>query len=124
MYAITSRRAPKAWGTASQGTSAARFVFVSAQLPCDSTQNCLVAPDIRQQTATCIDHIEAVLAELDLTLADVTKTTVYLTDLSDFEAMDEIYDRHFPRPAPARSCVQVAALPLGARVQIEAIACR
>lgn len=124
MYAISTTEAPGALGTCSQGTSAARFVFVSAQLPVDPAAGELVAGGIAEQTACCIRNIAAVLAELDLTLADVTKTTVQLVDLGDFEEMDEAYATRFSRPAPARSCMQVQALPFGARVQIDAIACR
>lgn len=124
MYAITTTEAHPPLGVSSQGTSAARFVFVSAQLPIDPSSGEFVPGGVGQQTACCIKNVVAVLNELDLTLADVTKTTVYLVDLDDFEAMDEVYAERFMRPAPARTCVGVSQLPCGARVQIEAIACR
>lgn len=124
MYAITSKGAPSPLGASSQGTSAARFVFVSAQLPIDPATGTRVPGGVGQQTARCIQNVEAILAELDLTLADVTKTTVQLTSLDDFEAMDEVYAERFGRPAPARTVFEVRALPGNARVQVEAIACR
>lgn len=124
MYAISTPNAPRALGTASQGTSAARFVFVSGQLPIDPVTSEPVPGGIGQQTARCIRNVEAVLANLELTLSDVTKTTVYLTSLDDFELMDEVYAERFPKPVPARTCVEVRALPGGAKVEIEAIACR
>lgn len=124
MYAMTTTEAPRALGCASQGTSAARFVFVSAQLPVDPATGELVPGGIGQQTARCIRNVEAVLASLDLGLSDVTKTTVQLVSLDDFELMDEVYAERFSRPAPARTVTQVAGIPCGARVQIEAIACR
>lgn len=124
MYAITTDRAPAPDGTYSQGTSAARFVFVSGQLPVDPATGELVPGGIGQQTARCIRNVEAVLAELELGLGDVTKTTVYLASLDDLEMADEVYAERFPKPVPARSCVEVRALPRGARVMVEAIACR
>lgn len=124
MYSITSKGAPMPLGTCSQGTSAARFVFVSAQLPIDPKTGERVPGGIGQQTACCLKNVAAVLSELDLTLSDVTKTTVYLADLADFDAMDEVYAERFTRPAPARTCLGASSLPLGALVQIEAIACR
>lgn len=124
MYAITTKDAPKPEGTYSQGTSAARFVFVSGQLPIEPTSGELVPGGIGQQTARCIRNVEAVLRELELGLADVTKTTIYLTSLRELEQADEVYAERFPKPAPARSCVEVGALPHGAQVMVEAIACR
>lgn len=124
MYAITSCNAPEAVGPYSQGTSAARFAFVSGQLPVDPATEQVVPGGIGQQTAQCIRNIEAVLAELDLTLAEVAKTTVYLTDLDNFDAMNEVYAERFLRPGPARSCIEVRRLPRDVNVMIDAIACR
>ena len=124
MYSITTDAAPKPLGASSQGTTAARFVFVSAQLPVDPETGERVPGGIGQQTARCIRNVEAVLSELELSLSDVTKTTVYLTNLDEFEAMDEVYGERFHKPVPARTCGGVVALPEGAHVQIEAIACR
>ena len=124
MYAITTTEAPRAFGASSQGTTSARFVFVSAQLPVDPATGDLAAGGVGAQTSCCIRNIAAVLAELELTLADITKTTVFLTSLADFEEMDEAYAARFPKPNPARTIVGASELPAGAAVQIEAIACR
>lgn len=124
MYRIITDKAPRAIGPYSQGTSAARFVFVSGQLPVDPDTNEIEAGDISCQTRRCIANVQAVLSELDLTLDDVTKTTVFLTDMDEFEGMNSVYAEHFMKPGPARSCVQVAALPRKVKVMIEAIACR
>lgn len=124
MYAITAQDAPKAIGCASQGATVARFVFVSAQLPLGPGETMPCSDDVAEQTSLCIRNIERVLAQLDLTLADVSKTTVYLHDLGDLAAMDEAYARAFALPAPARSILGGCELPYGAKVQVEAIACR
>lgn len=124
MYAITSKAAPRTSGPFPQGATAARFVFVSGQLPLDPVTNEPVPGGVGQQTARCIRNVEAVLAELDLTLDDVTQATVYLADLADLDIVNEIWAERFMRPGPARTCVQVAALERGARVQVAAIACR
>ena len=124
MYAITSKSAPKTGGPFPQGATAARFVFVSGQLPLDPKTNEPVPGGIGQQTARCIMNVEAVLAELNLSLGDVTQATVYLVDLADLEFVDEIWSERFMRPGPARTCVQVSAVERGARIQVSAIACR
>lgn len=124
MYRITSSKAPAAIGPYSQGTSAARFVFVSGQLPVDPSTDGVVEGGIAAMTQRCIDNIEAVLAELDLTLADVTKTTVFMTDLDRFDEMNGAYAERFHLPGPARSCIEVKRLPRDVKVMIEAIACR
>lgn len=111
----------------SQATAAApgdgEVVWVSGQLGIDPGDGTLVADDVSEQTALVLRHIAAILAEAGGGLADVVKTTVYLTDLAgDFPAMNEVYGRAFAGAAPARATVGVAALPLGARVEIEAVA--
>jgi 2-iminobutanoate/2-iminopropanoate deaminase len=105
------------------GLGEGEIVYVSGQLGIDPAEGTLVADDVSEQTALVIRHIAAVLAEAGGGLADVVKTTVYLTDLAgDFPAMNEVYGHAFSGPAPARATVGVAALPLGARVEIEAVA--
>ncbi|MCI1665367.1 MAG: Rid family detoxifying hydrolase [Atopobiaceae bacterium] len=123
-YPINSTGAPAAIGPYSQGTTAARFVFVSGQIAVDPTTGKMVEGGVGAQTSRCITNMEAVLTELDLTLEDVTKTTVFLTSMDDFEQMNEVYGEHFSAPEPARTTVAVAALPKGAIVEIECIACR
>ena len=99
------------------------IVFVSGQLGIDPTTGELVGEDVSEQTALALRHVAAILTEAGAGLADVVKTTVYLTDLTgDFAAMNEVYSHAFSGHAPARATVGVAALPLGARVEIEAVA--
>lgn len=124
MYAISTSEAPHAIGVASQGTSAARFVFISGQLPIDAQTDELVTESTQAQAAVCISNVKAVLGELDLTYGDITKTTLYLTDLNVLPAIDEVWEMRFPKPWPARSVVEVQALPQGAPMMIEAVACR
>ena len=119
--------APVAGAPYSQAAAAApgdgEIVWVSGQLGIDPAEGTLVADDVSQQTALVLRHIAAILAEAGGGLRDVVKTTVYLTDLSDdFPAMNEVYGHAFAGSAPARATVGVAALPLGARVEIEAVA--
>ena len=119
--------APVAGAPYSQAAAAApgegEVVWVSGQLGVDPADGTLVADDVSEQTALVLRHIAAILAEAGGGLADVVKTTVYLTDLSgDFPAMNEVYGHAFAGSAPARATVGVAALPLGARVEIEAVA--
>ena len=119
--------APVAGAPYSQAAAAApgdgEVVWVSGQLGIDPAEGTLVADDVSEQTALVLRHIAAILAEAGGGLADVVKTTVYLTDLAgDFPAMNEVYGHAFAGSAPARATVGVAALPLGARVEIEAVA--
>ena len=119
--------APVAGAPYSQAAAAApgdrEIVWVSGQLGIDPTEGTLVADDVSEQTALVLRHIAAILAEAGGGLRDVVKTTVYLTDLAgDFPAMNEVYGHAFAGSAPARATVGVAALPLGARVEIEAVA--
>lgn len=124
-YAVNARHVPEALGSSSQGTTAGRFIFVSGQLPVEEHDNeKLVGDDVAQQVERELDITANILSTIDLTLTDVAQTTVYLTDLNDFEAMDRVYAKRFGRPAPARSVVEVQKLPLNARVEIACIACR
>lgn len=124
MYGISCSKAPKAIGAASQGTSAARFVFISGQLPVDPETGEMNNQSVQAQAAVCISNVKAILAELNLTYGDITKTTLYLTNLEDIDAIDEVWQMRFPKPWPARSVVEVKALPQGAPMMLEAIACR
>jgi 2-iminobutanoate/2-iminopropanoate deaminase len=117
--------APVAGAPYSQAAAAAagQTVYVSGQLGVDPGSGALVSDEVHEQTALALRHVAAILAEAGAGLGDVVKTTVYLTDLSaDFAAMNEVYAHAFSGHAPARATVGVAALPLGARVEIEAVA--
>ena len=124
MYAISASRAPRTSAPFSEGTSAGRYVFVSAQPPADPKTGALVKGSLREMATQCLDNIEAVLSELDLTLSDVTKITVVLAGTDDFSAVDAACEERFPMPLPACSRVQVVSIAQGAPVAIEAIACR
>ena len=121
---ITSAAAPRALGPYAQAVAAGDLVFCSGQVGLDPASGRLVAGGIEPETARACENLAAVLAAAGLGLADVVKTTVYLADLAEFAAMNAVYARHFPAPYPARATVQVATLPAGARVEIEAIAAR
>lgn len=124
MSRITSDGAPRALGPYAQAVAAGGLVFCSGQVGIDPASGGLVPGGIAPETARTLENLAAVLAAAELRLADVVKTTVYLTDLGDFAAMNEVYGRYFPAPHPARATVQVARLPAGARVEIDAIAAR
>ena len=124
MYAISTDAAPKTFGPFSQGTSAARFVFVSAQQPVDAATGKLVEGDVSAQAKQCLKNVSGVLANLELTLADVTKVTILLADISEVDAVYDACDEVFDVPRPACTVAAVSALPNGASITIEAIACR
>lgn len=118
---IASEDAPAAVGPYSQAVAAGPFVFVSGQIPVDR-QGKPVQGDIVVQTVQVLENLKAVLAAAGLGLEHVIKTTVYLTDLADFQEMNRVYGEFFPEKPPARSTVQVAGLPKGVAVEIEAVA--
>ncbi len=119
---VTSPDAPPAVGPYSQGIAAGGFVFLAGQIPLVGDTGQFVAGGIVEQTEQCIANIKALLASQKLTLADVVKATVFLADMEEFGAMNEVYKKHFTGTPPARSTVQVARLPKDARVEIEVIA--
>ena len=121
---IATNAAPAAIGPYSQGIAAGEFVFCAGQVGLDPTSGELVEGGIGREAERALDNLRAVLEAAAMTMADVVKTTVFLADFSDFAALNEVYGRYFPDPPPARSTFQVAALPKGARVEIEAIAHR
>ena len=122
---VSSDQAPKAIGPYSQAVDTGDLVFLSGQIPLDPAGGQFVgAGDIQAQTERVIQNLKGVLQGAGLTLANVVRTTVYLVDLAEFSKMNEVYARHFASEPPARSTVQVSALPRGARVEIDAIAKR
>jgi 2-iminobutanoate/2-iminopropanoate deaminase len=114
--------APAPAGPYSHAVRVGELLFCSGQIPLDPVTGQLAGPDIQTQTARVLENVKAVLAAEKLDLTAVVKTTVFLTDLADFGAMNEVYGRYFTAEFPARSTVQVAALPRGARVEIEVVA--
>jgi 2-iminobutanoate/2-iminopropanoate deaminase len=121
---ITTASAPRALGPYAQAVVAGDMVFCAGQVGIDPGTGALVAGGVAEETARVCENLAAVLAAAGIGLADVVKTTVYVVDLGDFGTVNEVYGRYFPAPHPARATVQVAKLPAGARVEIDAIAVR
>lgn len=122
--AISTSNAPAAIGPYSQAIQSGPWLFVSGQIPLDPASGALVDGDIATETHQVMRNIQAVLSEAGLSFDDVVKTTVYLKDLSDFEAVNAVYATYVSSPTPARSTVQVARLPRDVRVEIDVIAVR
>jgi 2-iminobutanoate/2-iminopropanoate deaminase len=118
---IRTERAPQAIGPYSQGVRAGGFLFTSGQIPLRPSGD-LVSGDIRAEARQALENVRAVLEAGGARMEDVIKTTVFLVDLADFSMVNGVYTEFFPSAPPARSCVQVAALPKGARVEVEAVA--
>ena len=121
--AITTPRA-KTIGPYSAAVESGELVFVSGQIPLDPALGQLVEGDIAAQTKQSLENLQAILAAADLTFAHVVKTTIFLTSMGDFATVNEVYRSYMTEPYPARSTIAVAALPMGARVEIEMIAAR
>ena len=119
---VATGRAPAAIGPYSQAVRSGSFLFCSGQIPLDPATGQLVEGGIEAQTARVLDNLTALLAAGGLALGDVVRTTVFLVSMEDFPTMNEVYARYFDEDPPARSTIAVAALPKGARVEIEAIA--
>jgi 2-iminobutanoate/2-iminopropanoate deaminase len=120
--AVSSAEAPKAIGPYSQAVRAGQLLFVSGQVPLDPATGQLVEGDIAAQTRRVFANLAAVLEAGGRTFADVVRTTVFLADMNDFAAVNEVYGSYFSEPYPARATVQVARLPKDARVEIDVIA--
>lgn len=118
---LATEQAPAAIGPYSQGIAAGETVYVSGQLPLDPATGAF-PEGIAAQTAQSLKNIQAILAQQGMTLANVVKTTVFLTDINDFAEMNKVYGEFFTQPYPARSAVQVAKLPKDAPLEIECIA--
>ena len=121
---ITAAGAPAAIGPYSHAVASDNLFFTSGQIALDPTTGKLVGNTIEAQTEQVLKNLEAVLAANNMTFANVIKTTVFLVDLADFAVVNEIYASRFSENPPARSCVQVAGLPGGSKIEIELIACK
>jgi 2-iminobutanoate/2-iminopropanoate deaminase len=119
---ISTSEAPAAIGPYSQAVRSGNFLFCSGQIPLDPKSGQIVSGDIGTQTRRVLDNIGAVLEAEGLVFENIVKTTIFLTDLGDFQIVNEIYGSYFKQQPPARSTVQVSALPKGAKVEIEVIA--
>lgn len=124
MKALHSDNAPKAVGPYSQAIEANGFVFASGQLPIDPATNAFVEGGIKEQTRQSLTNAQSVLKAAGLDLSHVIKTTVFLSDMADFAAMNEVYAEFFNEPYPARSAIAVKTLPKNALVEVECIAAR
>ena len=121
---VESPRGPAAIGPYSHAVWAGDLLYCSGQTPIDPATGKLVDGDVHTQTLRAFANLEAVLKDAGLTMAQVIKCNVYLTDMADFAQMNAAYESRFERPFPARTTVAVAGLPLGARVEVEMIARR
>lgn len=121
MKALSTPNAPAAIGPYSQAIRAGGCVYVSGQLPVNPETGALET-DIAKATERALENVSAILAQGGLSLANAAKVTVYLQDMADFAAVNEVYARYFREPYPARVCVAVAALPKGARIEIDCVA--
>ena len=122
--AVRTNRAPGAIGPYSQGIAAGGLLFVSGQIPIEPDSGEIVAGGIAAQVERVLENLRGILQAGGLGMETVARTTVYLVDLAEFASMNEVYARYFPENPPARSTVQVSALPRGVRVEIDAIAVR
>ena len=121
MKQIATNNAPAAIGPYSQALRTGNMMFVSGQIPIDPATG-LMAEDIKAQATQSLTNLKNILEAEGLTMKNVIKTTVFLSDLADFAAVNEVYATFFEAPYPARSCVEVCAIPKGAKVEIECIA--
>jgi len=122
MNAIFTEGAPKAIGPYSQGVCANGFLFVSGQIPVDPATGVFVPGGIKEQTHQALVNAKAIVETAGFKMSQVVKATVFLADMNDFAAMNEVYATFFTDPFPARAAVQVARLPRDAKVEIEVIA--
>jgi 2-iminobutanoate/2-iminopropanoate deaminase len=121
-HAISSPGAPKAIGPYSPAIRAGQLLFVSGQVPIDPATGNMITGGIADQTRRVLDNIGELLLAAGRSFGDVARTTVFLADMNDFAAMNEVYGEYFAEPYPARATVQVARLPKDARVEIDVIA--
>ena len=119
---VQTDQAPAAIGPYSQAVKSNGMVFISGQIPLDPKTGKLVAGDIQQQTRQVLRNLQAIVEAAGTTLAAVVKTTVFIADMDDFVAMNEVYASFFEQTPPARACVEVSRLPKDVAVEIEAVA--
>lgn len=121
-HIINSSNAPAPIGPYNHAVRTGNLLFVSGQIPFDQATNQLVSSGIQEETKMVMKNLEFILTEAGATFDNVVKATIFLTDMGQFAAVNEIYGAHFGSNAPARECVQVAALPRGVNVEISVIA--
>ena len=119
---ISTEKGPKAIGPYSQAIKANGFVYTAGQIPFDPGTGQLIQGDVAQQTARVLENLKAIVEAAGSSLEKTVKTTVFLKDMNDFAAMNEVYARYFSQSPPARSTVEVSRLPRDARVEIDLVA--
>jgi len=119
---IQTEQAPAAIGPYSQAIRIGDFLYTSGQIALDPESGMFLSGEIEEETEQTLKNISAILQAGGVNFENVIKTTVYLSDLNDFTRMNQVYEKYFSKNKPARACVQVAALPKGAKVEIDAIA--
>ncbi|CAG8467054.1 14552_t:CDS:2 [Acaulospora colombiana] len=119
---ISTNKAPAALGPYSQAIVANGFVFASGQIPIDPQTGSIIGDDVQKQMEQAITNLSNVLQEANSSLSQVVKTTVFLKDMNDFDAINEVYKKFFGDARPARACVEVARLPKDVKVEIEGVA--
>ena len=119
---IQTEQAPAAIGPYSQAIRIGDFLYTSGQIALDPESGIFLSGEIEEETEQTLKNISAILQAGGVNFENVIKTTVYLSDLNDFTRMNQVYEKYFSKNKPARACVQVAALPKGAKVEIDAIA--
>ena len=117
-----TQRGPKAIGPYSTAVMQGGLCYLSGMIPVDPSTGKLASAEVEGQARQVFENIKTVLEEMELSMADILKTTVFLTDLGSFKAVNEIYAEYFGPDYPARSCVQVSALPMGSQIEVEAVA--
>jgi 2-iminobutanoate/2-iminopropanoate deaminase len=119
---ILPKSAPKPLGPYSHAIRTGDLLFLAGQIPLDPSTNAIAGPDIATQTERVLLNIQGILSDQGLSLRHVVKSTVFMTDLGEFAAMNEVYAKYFDADPPARSTIQVAALPRGSKIEIEVVA--
>ena len=119
---IISKQAPTPIGPYSQGIKTNGFIFTSGQIGFDTSKGILVQDSIENETRQVLENVKTILSSAGSSMIEVVKVTVFITDMKNFQMMNSVYAQYFPENPPARSCVEVGALPGGARVEIETIA--
>jgi 2-iminobutanoate/2-iminopropanoate deaminase len=119
---INTTAAPAPIGPYNQAVRVGDFLFVSGQIPLDTVTGQIINSSIREETQKVMENLEAILNEAGMDFSNVVKSTIFITDMGQFAEINEVYARYFPEAAPARECVQVAALPKAVNVEISVIA--
>ena len=121
-YIVHSNQAPAAIGPYSQAVRAGNFLYISGQIALDPITGNFMRGKIEEQTERILNSIAAILKNDGMSLSNIVKTNIYIIDITEFERMNVIYEKFFGKHKPARACVQVAALPKGARIEIDTVA--